>query len=446
MIPREEGSGSLHSSAKPARSISAPSLSTPTRHPVRKGYSRSPLPAPTISPQDDARERRHFQNQANASKIAPKPTPKPAPTISPQDDARENRRFLNQANASKIAPKPTPKPAPTISPQDDARERRHFQNQANASKIAPKPAPGTGNGGERSWETHSLSKDIFVGSAIGFFRATRESSSPPLHRAQDVLSLADERRVLNLNQAGLESRLRASEWYQVEGRWAKNPEGTKSRIWTNPSLTESIRITPKPNGDIGLRAYNGPSGGVVDALRTEPQNQGWTNQGRPGDRTPTSLAKESLIDAQGRTGSGSGHTYPNNAIETHFRLQSSPSVSVAKVALRGASRAALPVAAAIDAYDLTRTYQNGGNTPEFRSQAAGVAGGWAGAAAGAQLGATIGSFVPIPGVGTVAGGLIGGGIGYLVGSGVASELEEGVEEAAPKVWEGAKSAWNSVFG
>jgi hypothetical protein len=45
MIPRDEGSGSPHSSAKPTHSASAPSLSTPTRHhPVRKGYSRSALP------------------------------------------------------------------------------------------------------------------------------------------------------------------------------------------------------------------------------------------------------------------------------------------------------------------------------------------------------------------------------------------------------------------
>jgi hypothetical protein len=39
MIPRDGGSGSTHSSAKPTRSISAPSLSTPTRHPVRKRSS-----------------------------------------------------------------------------------------------------------------------------------------------------------------------------------------------------------------------------------------------------------------------------------------------------------------------------------------------------------------------------------------------------------------------
>ncbi len=120
--------------------------------------------------------------------------------------------------------------------------------------------------------------------------------------------------------------------------------------------------------------------------------------------------------------------------------------SAAKVALRGAGRVAMPVAAAVDAYDLTTTYQHGGNTPEFRSKAAGVAGGWAGAAVGAEVGATIGSFVPIPVVGTVAGGLIGGAIGYWAGSGAASELEEGVEKAAPKVWDGAKSAWHSVFG
>jgi hypothetical protein len=112
---------------------------------------------------------------------------------------------------------------------------------------------------------------------------------------------------------------------------------------------------------------------------------------------------------------------------------------VAKGVLRGASRAAMPIAAAVDAYDLTKTYQNGGNTPEFRSKAAGVAGGWGGAAAGAAIGTAM---IPIPVVGTV----VGGAVGYFVGSGAASKLEEGVEKAAPKVWEGAKSAWHGIFG
>jgi hypothetical protein len=120
-------------------------------------------------------------------------------------------------------------------------------------------------------------------------------------------------------------------------------------------------------------------------------------------------------------------------------LGESTARGVTRGVLRGASRAAMPIAAAVDAYDLTKTYQNGGNTPEFRSKAAGVAGGWGGAAAGAAIGTAV---IPIPVVGTV----VGGAVGYLVGSGVASELEEGVEKAAPKVWEGAKSAWHGIFG
>jgi hypothetical protein len=118
-------------------------------------------------------------------------------------------------------------------------------------------------------------------------------------------------------------------------------------------------------------------------------------------------------------------------------LSESTARGVTKGVLRGASRAAMPVAAAIDAYDLTRTYQNGGNTPEFRKKAAGVAGGWGTAAAGAAIGTAI---IPIPVVGTVI-GAVGG---YLVGSGAASKLEEGVEKVAPKVRDGAKKAWNGA--
>jgi uncharacterized protein (DUF697 family) len=117
---------------------------------------------------------------------------------------------------------------------------------------------------------------------------------------------------------------------------------------------------------------------------------------------------------------------------------------IARRVVRGASRAATPVAAVVDASHLIRTYQKDGFGSEFRSQAAGVAGGWAGAAAGAQLGATVGSFIPIPGVGTAAGALVGGGIGYLVGSSAASKLEEGIEDKVEDIKDKAEDIKDTV--
>lgn len=136
-------------------------------------------------------------------------------------------------------------------------------------------------------------------------------------------------------------------------------------------------------------------------------------------------------------------TVPKNGVKG---VSEGVAEGAAKGLLRGASRAAIPVGIALDTNDLTKTYQKNGFGSEFRSKTAGVAGGWAGAAAGAEVGATVGSFIPIPVVGTAAGALVGGGVGYLVGSGAASKVEQGVEKAAPKAWEGVKSAGGGIAG
>ena len=73
-----------------------------------------------------------------------------------------------------------------------------------------------------------------------------------------------------------------------------------------------------------------------------------------------------------------------------------------------------------------------------------VAGGYYGAIAGAELGATIGSIFPGPGtlIGGVVGGLVGGFVGSKAGKAVGTALKEGGEA----LWDGATSAWHSVFG
>ena len=73
-----------------------------------------------------------------------------------------------------------------------------------------------------------------------------------------------------------------------------------------------------------------------------------------------------------------------------------------------------------------------------------VAGGYYGAIAGAELGAAIGSIFPGPGtlIGGVVGGLVGGFVGSKAGKAVGTALKEGGEA----LWDGATSAWHSVFG
>lgn len=70
----------------------------------------------------------------------------------------------------------------------------------------------------------------------------------------------------------------------------------------------------------------------------------------------------------------------------------------------------------------------------------------AGGLVGAKLGAVAGSFIPIPVVGTVGGALIGGAIGAFVGSKAGKAVGTALKEAGSAVADGAKKAWDSLFG
>ncbi|BAZ25047.1 peptidoglycan-binding LysM [Kalymmatonema gypsitolerans NIES-4073] len=109
----------------------------------------------------------------------------------------------------------------------------------------------------------------------------------------------------------------------------------------------------------------------------------------------------------------------------------------ATVALRGASRVAAPVAGVVDTVNLYNVYQKDGFGKEFRKTAGSVAGAWGGAAAGAAIGSAI-----FPGVGTVVGGAIGG----IAGSAWGDDIEQGAEKAGKAIADGAKNAWNKLFG
>ncbi len=104
---------------------------------------------------------------------------------------------------------------------------------------------------------------------------------------------------------------------------------------------------------------------------------------------------------------------------------------------KGASRALVPVAIGLDAWQLKNAYQKDGFGQEFRKTAGSVAGAWGGAAAGAAIGSAI-----LPGVGTVAGGIIGG----VAGSEFGDDIEQGAEKVGKGIVDGGKKVWNKLFG
>ncbi|WP_373524822.1 hypothetical protein [Nostoc sp.] len=106
-------------------------------------------------------------------------------------------------------------------------------------------------------------------------------------------------------------------------------------------------------------------------------------------------------------------------------------------AVRGTSKVLLPVAAALDVVRLNDAYQKDGFGQEFRRTAGSVAGGWGAAAGGAAIGMAVGG---------PPGAIVGGIIGGVVGSEFGDDLEQGAEEAGKAIADGAKNAWNNLFG
>ncbi len=472
----------------PPPRIAPPNFTRPTAPGVRRAAPSAPgtRPKPAIA-------------TAGTFSAANRPrTSTPSVTITKEDDARETRRFQNQVSAtpkplppSRVAP---PKPSVTITKEDDARETRRFQNQVSATpkpssppRVAPPNfigpiAPGTRRAAPSNPAPNAAEHAVAgaaIGSTFGSTKAgTRTSVPSPLNQAKDAFKVVKENE-RTVGRAALESQLKSSGWVRVDGRWANDKtveayeKGVRSTIWTNPSREESIRITPDPTKGKGssLRAYDGPSGGAVNSLMKDPGNNGWQSQGREG-RRPQSLAHENPLDIHGNRGPDPGHPFKNTAQETHAelrpesnngivralqnnrvvgalqntpvaqsiensRISQSVERGLAKGPLRIAGRAALPLAAAVDAYDLTKTYQQDGFGPKFRSEAAGVAGGWGTAFAAGAAGTAICG--PLCGIAAGAGG-------YFVGSGAASKLEEGAEELGKGAVEEGKKLWHKVFG
>jgi hypothetical protein len=494
MIPRDGGSGATHSSAKPTRSISAPSLSTPTRHPVRKGYSRSPVPTLSSSQRAD-----RTRTAGRRSAIA----------------ARENWKSLHPPSTSTHHPVRkgySRSPLPTLSSSQRAdrtrtagrrsaiaaRENRKSLSQPGLSSS--QRADRTRTAGRRSafaarenWKSLHPQKpqaELLKGAAIGVSVASRQSSrshSSTHSSSSSPLPTTWAERERLLGRVDKPSRNPARE--AAKGRIAdtvwkdhleRRPDVNKvvsQPTWRDPHTGKQMTFPDAKSRrpDFLVRQRNGTNHAVE--IKATPAAAESSSAAKQRVRDRIALQRGGVLGkgegphvkishATIRTGlpilGPGGNTALPGETQRHviIKPRSEPTATklnhpripsaarglgestargVTRGVLRGASRAAMPVAAAIDAYDLTKTYQNGGNTPEFRSKAAGVAGGWGGAAAGAAIGTAV---IPIPVVGTV----VGGAVGYLVGSGAASELEEGVEKAAPKVWEGAKSAWHGIFG
>jgi hypothetical protein len=447
MIPRDGGSGSTHSSAKPTRSISAPSLSTPTRHPVRRGYSRSPLPTLSSSQRAD-----RTRTAGRRSAIA----------------ARENRKSLSQPGLSS-------------------------SQRADRTRTAGRRSAFAARENWKSLHPQKPQAELLKGAAIGVSVASRQSSRShsSTHSSSSSplpTTWAERERLLGrVDKPMRNPELQRAKGKIMDNHWSEfyktSPDFrtvVTQPTWRDPTTgkmmpfpgaqyrrpdilveTKDRRVFSQENKATPLAAESSGARVQIDRDMAAQKVRAVLGKGDgPYLKVDHVVTKDSLrILGPGGNTALPGEIQKHVIIKPRVGLGVGEGVAegtakgVAKVALRGVSRAAMPIAAAVDAYDLTKTYQNGGNTPEFRSKAAGVAGGWATAVAGAEggaaLGAAVGSFFfPVGGTaaGVVVGGLIGGAGGYFVGSGAASKLEEGVEKVAPKVWDGAKSAWHSVFG
>jgi hypothetical protein len=166
-------------------------------------------------------------------------------------------------------------------------------NQPGRADLPPAPQAGSpGNGNQPPWET-----------------PTGGGSS--LRDAKDALQLIEE----GIDKVTLEARLRDSGWFEVN---AAKTGGATNTIWTNPTLTQSIRIRPSGSA-FSVRGYDGPSGGVVNELKQQQQELG-----KPEWTTPAGgHIQEFPLDSQGNRGPGGNRrrTYRNASPETHFDLQ-----------------------------------------------------------------------------------------------------------------------------
>jgi len=327
------------------------------------------------------------------------------------------------------------------------------------SGSTPKPQLAIAPVGEQNNNALNQTSGVVKGIAVGAFVAERKLSYPENTSRAPYNGYGYHTGQIAPNPGNrLTSRQRQSVWRAM----ADNPKAPLTEVqrqhiratprgkssaptWKNPVTMKMERMElshePIPHRQGGQvvvprwpedHAARDPHRHLSRHVRNAYENQG--------DVIRRKFAEEVVVKEWGYKVNSSvlrGEKPP--AVPQVSRVSRAPSV-----VLRGASRVAAPVAAVFDVLRLNDAYQKDGFGQEFRRTVGSVAGGWGGAAAGAAGGAAIGSVVPI--VGTAAGAIVGGIIGGVVGSEFGDDLEQGAEEAGEAIADGAKNAWNNLFG
>ncbi len=160
----------------------------------------------------------------------------------------------------------------------------------------------------------------------------------------------------------------------------------------------------------------------IDLARTG-QSVNYTFSGNPitGNHGPEAKVADALNDANVRTGGNLTTTVSDVAVSPRT-VSAVKGASYTSTALRGASRVAGPIAAAVDVYNIGSTAREHGlASTETAAVVTETAGAWAGAAgggvAGAKGGAVVGAMVGGP-AGAAVGAVVGG-VGGAVGGAIA---------------------------
>jgi hypothetical protein len=455
----------VHSSSAPSSAYQAfrqgerDSYSTskpkPAVHPHLPSGHISSSPRPAVkkesewSPADEKLAIRRAQNTITPAK----PT---KPLVTKEDDARETRRFHNQVAAAPkpsspprvypsnfigpIAPGATRQPSP---PKPESSKSRVYPAnfigpialgaRGPNSPRQPSEAPQRGDASPLP-SPDELYGGTHRGSASGRSFTPGESGGPRLPLSTDRIRVKPggiDRIESHVSRFGSDPKNEAQIKRLRDITEGKVTATDADRNFYAHELRESVRYKKlgyangqPTNPDAASRLWNNTHSATLEDYALK--------------EGPGVLYHPSVEEAGPQTSKPLGARGPKQSnIGAASATEGALRGGVAKGVLRGVSRAAIPVAAAVDAYDLTKTYQQDGFGPKFRSEAAGVAGGWGTAFAAGAAGTAICG--PLCGIAAGAGG-------YFVGSGAASKLEEGAEELGKGAVEEGKKLWHKVFG
>jgi hypothetical protein len=280
MIPRDGGSGSTHSSAKPTRSISAPSLSTPTHHPVRRGYSRSPLPTLSSSQRAD-RTRTAGRRSVIAARENRKSLSQPGLSSSQRADrertagrrsaiaARENWKSLHPPSTSTHHPVRkgySRSPLPTLSSSQRADRTRTAGRRSAIAARENRQSIGQRNSSRSRLAGTSKESKGFWGRASSFGRQIVGNAVTAEHR---IVSTARNNRQSIGQRNSSRSRL-ADTSKESKGFWGR--ASSFGRQIADRAGTYGTLVARKPNSSSTVHHYKVelkswiPQSSVVDPL------------------------------------------------------------------------------------------------------------------------------------------------------------------------------------